>query len=334
VTDRARHRRGWLPAAAAAATMTAAAGAFALARTGSTTGDPSPGAVVMTTMGTTTTDPVPDLLVPDLLVPDLVVRAGMAVEASGTVVAAAGQPVRFCAPALVPGVGMPGDAGVPPCPFGVTVVGVNLDALAEATTAGGARFGQALIRGMWQSGTLTVTRQSEPASIRPAENPPPCTAPSGGWAFVPGADNRALFMYVLKEHPDQFRYPSVTYPNGHPHDGTSPAADTIEVLVVEVVNGDVNQAREELRRRFNGNLCVVDRSGSPSLADQERIRTKARPALETLMRDPSTGVYGTRSGDVVLVDVVMVTSDLAERFSQLGLGPEVQLAPWLRPTRS
>jgi hypothetical protein len=263
----------------------------------------------------------------------LIVRDGAEVAAAGAVLAAPGQPVRFCAPAPGASPGRPGDAGLPRCTFAVTVIGVDLDALSEPSERAGTRFGTAQLRGIWRAGTLTVTHQSAaPAQVVHPQFPDlPCAPPTGGWRSTGYVDGKALHEYVVDKHPDRFRRPWVAYPNRVPT-GTTPHPDVVEVLVVEVVRGDLEQVRAELRRRYAGNLCVVHSPGRASLADQARNFARIQPAVSELMRDRINGVYSLGGGDAITVEMVMLTPELYDRFAAIGLDA-LELRPWLRPVR-
>jgi len=252
---------------------------------------------------------------------DLVVRDGMRVRASGIVLAVPGQPVRFCAPAITTAPAG-ANADVPACIHGVVVTGVDLDALAEPAERAGSRFGGASLTGTWRSGVLVVTDQAPPAPPAAHGSPAiPCPAPPGGWkATGYYVDGKALHAYI-DGHTDQFRRPWVSRTD----DGT-------EVLVVEVVRGDADAARTELRRRYPGNLCVVSSPGRSSLAEQATNLARVQPAVTELMRDPTTGVYALGGPDNIVVEMVMLTADLYDRLAAIGLAA-VDLNPWLRPVR-
>lgn len=232
--------------------------------------------------------------------PSLVVREGTSVEATGEVRA---NPMRFCAPA--PTTAM--NAGS--CPFSVPVTGLD-----------SAPDGVVRLRGIWQAGVLEVRERLDPlpeperSSFRT-----PCAPPDGGWR--PGqADGKALHRYVVDEHPDQFRRPWASYPDGRPG---------VDVLTVEVVAGDVQAAGRELKSRYSGNLCVVDAAGKPSLKDQQANHDAVIEPLRAIMWDQKNGVYALGGADTVQVDLMMLTPALAERFAQIS--PALELRPWLRP---
>ena len=319
-------RRRFGPVVAAIATLVMVGIAFVVASTRTNHVDQS----MATATGSATATPTAAAVRPE----DLVVRDGMTVEASGTLVVRDGQPVRFCAPAMETADLRPGDANRPRCGWGITVVGADPDALTNPQSANGTRFGQARLRGTWQAGTLTVTEQGPPV-VRPPSFIPhdtPCPPPPGGWVNGPSGDSNALHDYVYREHPEQFRPIYVTYPNGI-QSGPSPPGDVPVVMVVEVVRGDVDQARAELQRRYHDNLCVVTRPGQPSIADQERVQQELRSAMDTLMRDQTNGIFAAWFQDLRPVfQLMMVTPQLLQRMAELGLGG-ADFDAWLRPVR-
>jgi hypothetical protein len=320
--------RRWVPVVVAGAVLGIAGAAVAVVNSSTRGGPVDPpvaGPSTPATSATATTAPVrPE---------DLVVRDGAEVEASGTVLSTPGRPDRFCAPQLDTGFRRPGEEGLPACTFGIAVVGVDLDALTDAGTAGGSRFGRAQLRGVFRGGTLTVTAQAPPA-VRPApgiDRETPCPPPPGGWKPGGYPDSNDLHRYMYEEHPEQFRPLSVTYPDGIPA-GPSPPGDAATVLNVEVVRGDVDQVRAELVRLFTGNLCVVARPGLPSIADQEQLERDLRPTLDRLMRDQANGISAVSFQDRVTFELVMVTPALFDEFSAIGFDV-VDVDPWLRPVR-
>lgn len=194
----------------------------------------------------------------------LLVRDGDTVEASGRVFAAPGQPVQFC----------PGDARAEPtdepCVRGLWVEArsVSLDTLTRRTVFGDVVVGYARLRGSWQDRVLNVLSQGDPveppALVVPREDPVPCEPPPGGWQASSDIDGRAVHDYI-ERHPGQFAAPWVAWPDGPPGTATAaPGAAKPSVLVIEVITGDVDQARTELSRISTGNLCVARTSTTHS----------------------------------------------------------------------
>lgn len=285
----------------------------------------------------------------------LLVREGDIVQASGTVLAEPGRAVRFCAPAVTFMPARPSvDPRIPDCTYSVPVTGVDPNHLAMTAVPPGVWFGKARLRGVWRAGTLHVTQQAAPDpenlsmlsdnTSDDASDDPPCPAPAGGWPVTEPADGKALHQYMEEEHADQFRRPRVSYPGrradgkatgGGAGGGSTPGAGAVEVLVIEVVKGDVEAARKALRERYSGNLCVVSRPGALSLADERARHGAVQATLGTLMRDGANGIYSSGydpEREVVEVELVMVTPQLYEHFTRIGLDM-LRLNPWLRPMR-
>lgn len=264
----------------------------------------------------------------------LLVRDGDTVEASGSVFAAPGRPVQFC----------PGDARAEPtgkpCMPGlwVEVRSVGLDTLTRRTVFGDVVVGYARLRGIWRDRILNVTSQGVPAEptlpALPPLDPVPCEPPPGGWRGSYDIDGRAVHEYI-EQHPGQFAAPWVAWPDGPP--GTTTAApDALEkpaVLVIEVISGDVDQARTELSRIATGNLCVARaRPGVRPSGELQRSADEIMKRLDPVMQDRRNGIYsagGDPSGRVS-VDFLVLDQQLYDAFVRVGLN-EIILNPWIRP---
>lgn len=261
----------------------------------------------------------------------LVVDDGDVVEASGQVILAPGKPSRFCAPAPVPAIGRIDD-GPPTCSLGVDVTGVDPAKLDGATVVKGVTVGQARLRGTWKGGALQVTSQGPPvAAAAPAmDDSVPCATPKGGWKPGGGADTNAMHGYIYEQHPDRFRPLRVAYPDGPPT-GATTGPQATEVTVVEVVAGDAAKEEQELRKLFDGNLCVVSSPGRPSIARQEQLRDQVSAGLDPLMSDPASGIWSVGGDDVFTVELMMLTPKLYEQLKTIGFDL-LRVQPWLRPT--
>ncbi|HWL34775.1 MAG TPA: hypothetical protein VNQ77_01150 [Frankiaceae bacterium] len=137
--------------------------------------------------------------------------AGPRVAATGTVVAAPGEQMRFCD---ISGEAVTHEPGpwpsplatprAPTCAFsGVAVNGVDLNVLGGRREIGGVVFGRAWLKGVLRDGTLTVVEQEAPRAA-PAPAPTmglgesPCAPPPGGWAAdspqpEPAGDGTTLY---------------------------------------------------------------------------------------------------------------------------------------------
>ncbi|MCA2217156.1 hypothetical protein [Jidongwangia harbinensis] len=232
----------------------------------------------------------------------LIVRDGDLVEASGPVEKGS----TMCSPAPVPAI-------YGPCPHGIRVPGIK-------PTDG------VTLRGRWHPSGLSDIRRmpySPPSGgvLGDSDLPdtPPCPAPAGGWR-----DGEDWVDDRVRDHlharPDQFAEPFAT------HVGNA------RVLVVEVVSGDVDQARAALTATYSDNLCVVAAPGGHSIAAEERLQATVGEAVRALM-DADPGIYLAGSEDGKMrVMMLQLTQPLYDRLAAIGLDHLI-VDPWIRPAR-
>ncbi|MDI6103736.1 hypothetical protein QLQ12_34490 [Actinoplanes sp. NEAU-A12] len=228
----------------------------------------------------------------------LIVRDGDLVEASGTV-----EGWELCAPAPIFG---------DTCPYGVRVLGV------WPTDA-------ATLRGRWHSGGLSDIQRLPYAPTSAGMHPdsdlpdtPPCPAPAAGWRDGEDWVDGQVREYV-RAHADQFAEPFAT------HVGNA------RILVVEVVSGDVDQARAALTAIYTDNLCVVAAPGGHSIAAEDKLLATTGEAVGTLMNEPDSGIYSAGSEDGKMrVNMIQLTQPLYDKFAAIGLDHLI-LDPWIRP---
>jgi hypothetical protein len=232
-----------------------------------------------------------------------VVREGTTVRATGEVAEQGGGKVDLC---------WPGSSAVRNCPSAVPVVGFDFTKQAKVHEYDGLRVVLAQVTGVWKGGVLTVTEQAPPDAdwdAWPEQFPLPCSPPDSGWR------NSTLSQHgvrpYLNEHADQFGMPWFSR----------------TVFVVPVVEGDVAQARREIESRYDGDLCVVDALGRPSLAE----RNSAKARLDPLVQDPANGAlyYDPEDLRPLRLELRMVTPELLEKFGWIG--DEVEFKAWLQP---
>lgn len=288
-------RRGWLVPVSAAAATILAAGALGFA-THQTPPEraPVPG-IVAARPGIVPAGPA-----------GLIVRDGDLVEASGPV-----EDAELCAPAPVTA-----QVGGDTCPYGIRVPGVR-------PTDG------ATLRGRWHRDGLSDIRRMpySPTSagvLGDSDLPdtPPCPAPAGGWSISEDWLHLGLDEPVddyLRAHADQFAEPFAT------HSGNA------RILVVEVVSGDVDQARAALTAIYTENLCVVAAPGGHSIAAEDKLQATTGRALGPLVNDTASGIYLITPEDGKLrVTMVQLTQPLYDKFAAIGLDYLI-LDPWIRP---
>lgn len=261
----------------------------------------------------------------------LLVREGDAAEATGRVIARPGQPVKLCAP--ISDLALRPDG--PDCHTWVEVRGVNLDALDRRDVTAGVVSGHAWLRGTWASGVLTVTAQAVPGPATPLLPPParvpPCPAPPAGWSSSTFGDGPALHDYIA-QRPDRFAAPWVAYPNGVPADGSTDIA-IVSVLVVEVITGDVEQARADLAKVYGGNLCVVRAAPDVrSSAEVDRNNATALSLTEPILNDRRNRAYsaGIEPSGLARLEFMILDQRLYDTLEDLGFD-RFQLDPMLRP---
>ncbi|MBB3098545.1 hypothetical protein FHR83_006244 [Actinoplanes campanulatus] len=231
----------------------------------------------------------------------LIVRDGDLVEASGPVE----EGSTMCSPAPVPAINGP-------CRHGIRVPGV------EPT-------GGVTLHGRWRPDGLSDIRRMpySPTSagvLGDSDLPdvPPCPAPAGGWRDGEDWVDGRVDDY-LHAHADQFAQPFAT------HVGNA------RILVVEVVSGDVDQARAALTAIYADNLCVVAAPGGHSIAAEDKLQATTGKAVGALMDDPASGIYLASSEDGKMrVMMLQLTQPLYDKFAAIGLDHLI-LDPWIRP---
>jgi len=233
---------------------------------------------------------------------ELIVRDGDLVEASGPV-----EDAELCSPAPVPAINGP-------CPFGIRVPGVQ-------PSAG------ATVRGRWHPGRLSDIRWLPYAPTSAGFLPdldlpdtPPCPAPAIGWRDGEDVADDQVDEY-LHAHADQFAAPFAT------HLGNA------RILVVEVVSGDVDQARAALTAIYTDNLCVVAAPGGHSIAAENRLQATTGEAVLALANEPASDIYTFSSDDgKIRVNMIQLTQPLYDKLAAIGLDHLI-LDPWVRPAR-
>lgn len=234
---------------------------------------------------------------------DLIVRDGDLVEVSGRV-----EDGKLCAPAPV---------GGDYCPYGIKVPG----------TVGATGV---TVRGRWHPDGLSdiqvlpYTPSSAGAGWLPAALPetPPCPAPAGGWSTATDWGSPEVedpLRNYLHAHADQFAEQYVTHLDG------------ARIMVVTVVKGDVDRARQALDAIYTANLCVVAAPGERSIAADEQLQATTGEAVGELMNEQAWEIYTANADDGRMrVNMVQLTEALYDRFVTIGLDHLI-LDPWIRP---
>lgn len=317
---RRRRRRGAMTVAAVAAGVSAIVALPGLGRT------PRPQAPATSPSPSFTRGPVPD---------------GPRVAATGTVVAAPGQPVRFCdLSEVVTNWPWPPPTPEPPtCAFsGVTVTGVDLDALTGREELNGTVFGKAWLKGVHRDGTLTVVEQGPPRAA--ADTAPrmssidhPCPTPPGGWVPDSAQPNPAGDGTTLYDQPslgplDRFA-------------DANPGEIVYVRYIIPVSNHSVvltavrNVAKVEaaLRPVYGTRICIVQ-----SRYTKEEVR-ETRRAFDRFRETPAgraAGVWGAGESQTpegqprVDAKATVMTPELERFVAGLPAGL-VHVDLWLRP---
>lgn len=310
-------RRTWyLPAVAAAAAVAAVATGIAIAASGGDAASPRKATPEPATGGQ-------------------LVRNGDRAEVSGTVIAAPGRPVIYCPDLPQADIGYPPGKEPPPsCPdrLAVKLTGVDLDRLADPGSRKGVRFGRATLRGIWQDRTIAVDEQTPPSPG--AVEPPrvdvvPCPAPPGGWKpgrwGDAGLRSNTLTEFV-RGHRERFDDVRMAYPDGVP---STPPTILTEVVVVPLLTGDLEQARRELGKLYDGNLCVYR---ATQLFELDALDA-ANNAMDVLMRDQTNAVWSfspsspTKAGEV---ELLVLDERLYRAIDRIGF-KYFDLKPSVRP---
>jgi hypothetical protein len=265
------------------------------------------------------------------------VRDGDRVEVTGMVIAVPERPVVYCPPLSAPS--SSGD-DAPSCPadFAVTLTGVDLGRLAEPGTRDGVRYGYARLRGIWHDHTIAVDEQAIPAANAlngPLDTDPvPCPEPAGGWPVPdpPRIDlpSTAAVERLAAQHPERFGATWVAFPEGMPQNGR--AGTVPVVLVVNLLDGDVDQARRDLEPLYDGTLCV-----SPGNVTTSRLTEAARTG-DSLARDSRNGIWtisgvapgGEYVGGPVEAHLLVLDERLYGEFQKIGFDL-FNLHPAVRP---
>ena len=336
----AERTRWALPAVAGAAALAVVAGVIAVVAARdpdrSSAASPATPSAASEPAGSGTAEPAsPPAVSGTLAPPDAVVHDGDRVRGEGQVVALPGRPVRLCT-GLVPQVGVGDPAQVPAyCPLGTTLVGADLDRLADREERGGAVWGRAEVTGVYRDRTVTVTGQRV-RTITDVERDKPlapdlpadCRPPAGGWPRhevqgMPGIDQVSRYVAA---HPDVLGSLSIAYP-----EPTRSGAIGTQVLLVGTT-GDVAEATRQIRRWYAGSLCV--RSVPHSRAQLLAARAVLDPAMTDSARQVRYGLVSVGEtsvgGDPRIAMTVLVYDQQAHSLRASAGADLVDVEPQLR----
>jgi hypothetical protein len=246
---------------------------------------------------------------------DAVIHDGDTVRGSGVVVAARGQPVRFCAPVVTADSGLSAQ-----CRLSVPVTGVDVQALSSRHTAGSTISGLATLTGTYRDGRIAVTEQKPFRTPRVVLNQdqPPCHEPDGGWPS--GAADPSAAVRYQRAHPGSIEIVALLHPSAR------------QTVIYVVTNGDPTTVGSALDAKYGDRLCAVAGKYTP---EQLRAATSAVTSeVGSGLTKPDTAGAATvdRYGRVLVpADVPMVSAAFAKLVDAQPAGL-VQLTVWLRPT--
>jgi hypothetical protein len=247
---------------------------------------------------------------------------GPEVGANGLVIAYSATDVRFCE-------GATSDVlteGPPNCSDQIQAVGVDVSALSDPHTGGGATWGEEHLVGHLKDGTLDVVEQGPPQQ-RPANGPslvdPPCSPPPGGWAIdsagEPSTDTVDSYQH---QHPSEVVLVTMFRPQP-------------QSWVVTIASTDPTRTTDALRPAYPDQLCVVQ--SRFRLAEVQDAKAAATSLLnQTQFNHAAYGVFevglgaGTDGQPLVEVGAIADTSLLRDALASEPAGL-VQIEPWLEP---
>jgi hypothetical protein len=130
----------------------------------------------------------------------------------------------------------------------------------------------------------------------------------------------------LERHPGRFAAPWMA----HVDDPTS--TNSLDVLVVEVIEGDVEQARADLTPLHDGNLCVVAAGPHAVPSGPPAEGTALMDRLGPLMQDRANGIYaaGADESGRVHVDLMVLDQHLYDQLAAIGID-RMDLTPLITP---
>jgi hypothetical protein len=246
-------------------------------------------------------------------------------EATTTVLEAPGSGPMLClGPMLL---------SLPPQCGDVPVTGWSWKAVEGEESAAGVTWGTFHVVGTYDGESFTLVDVGPP---RPQEEPdadlfePPCPEPDGGWVVTdPGAstqdDDGPAQAYATRQ-PDYVS--SWVHHVGRPTEGEY--EESLPVVYVAVFTGDAARHEAELRTRWAGPLCVVERD-APTAHEASRIRADAEASLEGL----GLQMLSSWEGELGLAAEIQVVADRGgegQAAFDARFGPGlVRIVPALRP---
>ena len=218
---------------------------------------------------------------------------------------------------------------LPPQCGGVPLIGWRWDAVEGEESLDGTTWGDYRVVGRYEGKTFTVVdvEAPQPADEEQAADPdftPPCPEPVGGWR-VPdpehntqdGVDAAGAYAQRQAEYVASWVY--------HLEDMPPAYEDILEstpVVYVAVFGASAERHEAEIRERWSGPLCVVERPDLPTEREAARIRREAEAMLDDLGLDMLWSSEGTYEQAAVIGVVLDANGDGQTAFD-VRFGPGV-----------
>ena len=250
----------------------------------------------------------------------LMLREGCRVQASGRVIAVAGE-VWFEPPLPVPLEAY--TSGHEPAPkrsgLGIPVRGVDLGGLERRRSKDRALEGWAQLTGHWSAGELVVAEQDAPSWLvrpEPRWDNPPCEPPAGGWPHGRRDEN-------LEPPRDLEGHPAVV--------GVMLVRPSPTQVVLVVVSTEPDQTREQLAACHLSRSCVV--ASRWTRAQVHEAQSQLATGLASWRIYQTAQTHGQDCQIRLEAAAVEVVPEFAEWASTVPDGL-LQVRVWLAPTSS
>jgi hypothetical protein len=229
-------------------------------------------------------------------------------EANGTVLENRGGEVGAAhGPALCVGMVL---TSLPPQCGDVPITNWDWNAVSGEERRAGVIWGDYHVVGTYDGKRFTVTKVGPVERTEYVDDDPrnelPCPEPAGGWDMsdpeaIDQGQTDAFFSYAQRQ---------AEYVDGWVHQLLGPEElegheeDELPVVPVAIFTGDSERHEAELRKRWPGDLCVVERDVRP-YKELVKIRAKAEGDLERMglqMLTSAGGSLGTAAEIEVVLD--------------------------------
>lgn len=250
-------------------------------------------------------------------------------EATATVLEAPGQGPMLCLGAIA--------LSLPPQCGDVPIAGWSWDAVEGEQRASGVTWGEFRVVGAYDGETFRLVEAGPPEAVETepdeATFTPACPEPEGGWV-VPetGRTNEdeidAADAYARRRPDYVASWIVYLEDKGAQLDAGNEAP--LPVVYNAVFTGDAARHEAEIRKVWDGALCVVERE-APSAREARRIRAEAESSLDELGLQMLASWEGP-VGRAAEIEVVADPGGAGQAALDERFGPGlVRLVPRLRP---